>query len=61
MRGKSGAIALILAGVLALAINLEVIEVDLARLFRTWWPLLLIALGIGVFLAPGTDQRTKPD
>lgn len=61
MRGKSGAIALILAGALALAINLDVIEVDLARLLRTWWPLLLIVLGVGVYFAPATDERTKHD
>lgn len=59
MRGNIGAIALILIGVLALAINLGLIEVDIARILRTWWPLLLILLGVGMFLAPGTEQRGK--
>ena len=61
MRGNLGAIALILIGALALAINLGLFEVDLARLLRTWWPVLLIILGVGMFLAPGTDERRKPD
>ncbi|WP_291994364.1 DUF5668 domain-containing protein [Candidatus Accumulibacter sp. ACC003] len=61
MRGNFGASALIVVGVLALAINLGIIDVDLAQLLRTWWPLLLIVLGVGVFLAPGTEQRKKPD
>lgn len=62
MRGNFGAAALILVGALALAINLEVIEVDFAQLLRIWWPVLLIVLGVGAFLAPGTDDgRKKPD
>ena len=61
MRGNLGAIALILVGVLALAINLGAMEIDIARLLRTWWPVLLIVLGVGMFLAPGTDNRLKPD
>lgn len=62
MRGNSGAIALILIGGLALASNLGVFEVDLGQLLRTWWPLLLIILGVGMFLAPGTNEpRKKPE
>lgn len=56
MRGNLGAIVLILVGVSALAINLGIIEIDIAQLLRTWWPVLLVALGIGVFLAPGSDE-----
>ena len=59
MRGNFGASALIVVGVLALAINLGIIDVDLAQLLRTWWPLLLIVLGVGVFLAPGARPRKK--
>lgn len=61
MRGNFGAIALIVVGVVALAVNLGVVDIDFARLLGIWWPLLLIALGVGVFLAPGTDQRRKSD
>ena len=56
MRGNLGALVLILVGVSALAINLGIIEIDIAQLLRTWWPVLLVALGIGVFLAPGSDE-----
>lgn len=63
MRGNIGAIALIVIGGLALASNLGLFDVDLGLLLRTWWPLLLIILGIGMFLAPGTDQppRKRPE
>ncbi len=57
MKGHFAAIALILFGSLALAVNLELVEIDLARLARTWWPVLPIALGIALFLTPGDRQR----
>ncbi len=61
MRGNFGAIALIAVGGLALAGNLGLFDVDLGHLLRTWWPLLLIILGVGMFLAPGTEQQRKRD
>jgi hypothetical protein len=62
MRGNFGALALIAIGGLALAGNLGLFDVDLGQLLRTWWPLLLIILGVGMFLAPGTDQpRKRPE
>lgn len=57
MKGHFAAIALILFGGIALAVNLDLLELDLARLARTWWPLLPIALGVALFLTPGGDQR----
>ncbi|MCM8596037.1 LiaI-LiaF-like domain-containing protein [Accumulibacter sp.] len=57
MKGNIGAIVVILVGVLVLAINLGVVEIDFAQIVRTWWPVLLIALGIGMFLAPGSGDR----
>ncbi|WP_374245003.1 LiaI-LiaF-like domain-containing protein [Zoogloea sp.] len=59
MRGHFAATALILIGVVALGINLELFELDFVRLARTWWPLVLIALGVGLFLTPG--ERNRPD
>ena len=61
MRGNVGAVVLIVLGLLGLAINLGALDIDFVRLLRTWWPALLIVLGIGMFLAPGTDDRRKPD
>lgn len=53
MKGNLAAIALILIGVVALAVNLDWLDFDLLELLRTWWPLLPIALGIALFLTPG--------
>jgi hypothetical protein len=61
MRGNFAAIALVVMGGLALASNLGLFDADLGQLLRTWWPLLLIILGVGMFLAPGTEQRRKGD
>lgn len=56
MRGNVAAIVLILAGSFMLLTNLGVIDISLRELLRTWWPLILIAVGIGMFLTP---ERTK--
>jgi hypothetical protein len=56
MKGHFAAIALILFGCIALAVNLDLVEIDFARLARTWWPLLPIALGVALFITPGDRQ-----
>jgi hypothetical protein len=56
MKGHFAAIVLILFGCIALAVNLELVELDFARLARTWWPLLPIALGVALFITPGDRQ-----
>jgi Domain of unknown function (DUF5668) len=53
MRGHFTALLLIVIGSLALAHNLGYFNVNLARLFSTWWPILLIALGLAFFVTPG--------
>jgi hypothetical protein len=57
MRGNFSAIVLIVVGGLALAHNLGYLNVNLAHLIRTWWPLILIALGISFFFTPGSGRR----
>ena len=52
MRGNVAAIVLILAGSFMLLTNLGVIDISLRELLRTWWPLILIAVGVGLFLTP---------
>jgi hypothetical protein len=52
MKGNFAAIALIVIGAIALAVNLDVFELDLVGLIRKWWPLVLIVLGIGLFFTP---------
>lgn len=57
MRGNFGAIVLIVVGSLALAHNLGYLNINLAHLLRTWWPLILIALGLSFFFTPGGKGR----
>ena len=59
MKGNFAAVALILIGVAALAVNLGWIAFDLVEVLRTWWPLLPIALGIALFLTPGESARKR--
>ncbi|MBK7422795.1 MAG: hypothetical protein IPJ48_06675 [Propionivibrio sp.] len=59
MRGNYGAFVLILIGALALAHNLGYLDINLAQLMRTWWPLILIALGIGFFFTPDASSKNK--
>lgn len=49
------AIVLIVLGVVFLLGNLDIIDADIGDLISTWWPLILILLGvIGLFQARGT-------
>lgn len=59
MKGSFGAIVLIVVGALALVHNLGYIDINLAQLMRTWWPLILIALGIGFFFTPDANSKNK--
>jgi len=52
MKGNFAALALIVIGAVALGVNLDLFEIDLVALIRKWWPLALIALGVGLFLTP---------
>jgi uncharacterized membrane protein len=61
MKGNFAAIALLLIGAVALAVNLELVELDLIQLMRKWWPLALIALGVALFFTPGDNCRKKTD
>ncbi len=42
--------------------NLGWFEIDIARLLRTWWPLVLIAVGLALYLTPGDEkmQASRP-
>ena len=59
MKGNFAAIALILIGVLVLAVNLGWLEIDIVNLMRKWWPLALIAIGAALFFTPGDDSRSS--
>lgn len=61
MKGNIGAVVLVLAGIVALAVNLDFLDINFVQLLRTWWPLLLIALGVGMFFTPDDEAKKKPD
>jgi len=52
MQGIFVALAQIVIGTLALAVNLDLLEIDLVALLRKWWPVVLIVLGVGLYLTP---------
>lgn len=57
MKGNFAAIALVVIGAVALGVNLDLFELDLVALIRKWWPLVLIALGVGLFFTPDDSGR----
>lgn len=58
MKGNFLALALVVVGCLALAVNLDLLEIDIVALLRKWWPLGLVALGLALYLTPdGKDHK----
>lgn len=57
MRGNVAAIVLVLVGTFFLLSNLGVIEISLAQLVKTWWPVILIAVGISLFFTPDKQKK----
>jgi hypothetical protein len=51
MKGNFAAIVLIVVGTFFLLTNLGLLNVSLAALLRTWWPLILIVLGVSMFFS----------
>jgi hypothetical protein len=56
MKGNVAAIALILFGAFFLLTNLGLINVSLADLFKVWWPVILIAVGVAMFFTPNNRK-----
>jgi cytochrome c biogenesis protein CcdA len=52
MRGHFGAIVLIVVGSFFLLSNLGLLHISIGELFRTWWPLILIAVGLSLLVTP---------
>ena len=56
IRSHTGAFVLIVIGALFLLVNLGVMPIrELTRLLSTWWPLILIAIGVWLLVRPGKD------
>jgi hypothetical protein len=53
MRGNIAAIVLILLGSYFLLSNLGLINVSMREIIATWWPAVLIAVGVSMFVLPG--------
>ena len=57
MKFSLSGMVLIVAGGLGLAHNLGYLDINLAYLLLTWWPLILVALGVGFFFTPSSSRR----
>ena len=57
MKGNFLAIVLVATGIFFLLNNLGLIDVSLWGLLRTWWPAILIAVGVALFFVPDTKGR----
>ena len=57
MRGNVAAIVLVLVGTFFLLSNLGWIDISLTQLVKTWWPIVLIAVGVSLFLTPDKQKK----
>ncbi|WP_147651207.1 LiaI-LiaF-like domain-containing protein [Vulcaniibacterium gelatinicum] len=53
----TGALVLIAIGTLFLLRNLDLIDMDLGDLISTWWPAILIVVGVGMLLKRDADSK----
>ena len=58
MKGNIAATALVVLGIWFLGRNLGWFTLNVVELLSTWWPLLLIAVGIGMFAMPKERMRS---
>ena len=59
MKGNFTAIALVVIGAFALAVNFGWLQVDMVNLLRKWWPMGLVALGIALYFTPDGKNDKK--
>ena len=52
MKGNFAAVVLVVVGCFMLLTNLGIIDVSLRELLHTWWPVVLIGVGIALFVTP---------
>jgi Domain of unknown function (DUF5668) len=57
MKGNVAAIVLVLVGAFFLLSNLGLINVSLMEVLKVWWPVILIAVGLGLFFTPDSRGR----
>jgi len=56
MKGHFAAIVLVLVGSFFLLSNLGLLHLSLGELLRTWWPVILIGVGLSLFFTPGSRK-----
>lgn len=61
MRGHFAAVVLVVLGIFFLLSNLGVITVSLIELVGTWWPVVLIVVGLMLFFTPNGEKRPSKD
>lgn len=59
MKFNASAIILIVLGSLFLARNLDWFDFDFSRLIGTWWPLILIAVGVSMLFKDTDASKPK--
>jgi hypothetical protein len=52
MKGNFAAVVLVVVGSFMLLTNLGVIDVSVRELLHTWWPVVLIGVGVALFVTP---------
>jgi cytochrome c biogenesis protein CcdA len=57
MKGNFAAIVLVVLGTFFLLNNLGLVNISLAELFKTWWPAILIAVGLAMFALPNDSKK----
>ncbi len=57
MKANAPGIILIVVGTLFLARNLDLFDFSIARLIATWWPLILIVIGVGLLFKDKDESK----
>lgn len=57
MKGNIGAIVLVLVGTFLLLSNLGLLNINLMDVLKTWWPMILILVGLALFFTPNGDKK----
>ena len=52
MKGNFAGLILVVIGSFMLLTNLGIIDVSLRELLHTWWPVVLIGVGVALFVTP---------
>ncbi len=54
-----GGLLIVLVGVLLLFDSLAWIDIDFGKMFRNFWPLILVLIGLLIILSPGKGENTN--